>query len=245
MNPCMACGAPIAPHVGRGRPRKYCTSCSPTTDNAKAWRALARGSRRCRGCGAVLLRGPRERNPRKWCGDACRVRYQRGYRVRSRRCVWCNAEYASARSDQRFCTRRCGWLHRATLRPGAIPHQIKCLVCGSTFLSIYPQSRYCDDVCRRRARNWRYETRRPHRLQKRARRRILDRDEWRCYLCQRPIPRGVEWPHPLSGTIDHVMPVSAGGSDDPSNLRAAHWHCNQEKADRIPGTEFWVPAEAA
>lgn len=36
-----------------------------------------------------------------------------------------------------------------------------------------------------------------------------------------------------AATIDHLMPVSKGGTDDMSNLRLACRRCNEEKADAI------------
>jgi len=57
----------------------------------------------------------------------------------------------------------------------------------------------------------------------------------------RLIDPGLRWPHPLSPSVDHVIPVSAGGSDRDDNLRAAHWGCNKAKGDQLPGVEVWVP----
>lgn len=34
-------------------------------------------------------------------------------------------------------------------------------------------------------------------------------------------------------TVDHVIPLSEGGSDDPTNLALACFHCNRRKADRL------------
>lgn len=49
-----------------------------------------------------------------------------------------------------------------------------------------------------------------------------------CYICGRP---GAD-------AVDHVVPISRGGSDDPSNLKPAHHdiapHCNRRKADLMP-----------
>ena len=36
-------------------------------------------------------------------------------------------------------------------------------------------------------------------------------------------------------TIDHIHPVSLGGTDDPANLQPACWPCNQRKGNRTPG----------
>lgn len=40
-------------------------------------------------------------------------------------------------------------------------------------------------------------------------------------------------------TLDHIVPVSRGGTNDRSNLAAACWDCNQSKGDRLPSE--WVP----
>lgn len=34
-------------------------------------------------------------------------------------------------------------------------------------------------------------------------------------------------------TIDHVTPVSLGGTDDPANLDLACFHCNRRKSDKM------------
>ena len=34
-------------------------------------------------------------------------------------------------------------------------------------------------------------------------------------------------------TVDHVVPLVAGGADDPDNLALACFHCNRRKADRV------------
>jgi 5-methylcytosine-specific restriction endonuclease McrA len=117
-----------------------------------------------------------------------------------------------------------------------------CLACGSEFTPDRRNSqRYCTVACRQRTR-W---MQRPERLGKHSRRGILNRDGWRCYLCGKDIPRDKAWPHPLSGSVDHVVPWSVSKNDHPDNLRAAHWHCNYDKGDALPGTEVWVPAEVA
>jgi 5-methylcytosine-specific restriction endonuclease McrA len=39
----------------------------------------------------------------------------------------------------------------------------------------------------------------------------------------------VNHPHQLAGTVDHVVPLSKGGSDDDGNVRAAHATCNSRR----------------
>jgi 5-methylcytosine-specific restriction endonuclease McrA len=37
---------------------------------------------------------------------------------------------------------------------------------------------------------------------------------------------------PGADTVDHITPISAGGTDDPANLSAAHKRCNLAKGAR-------------
>jgi 5-methylcytosine-specific restriction endonuclease McrA len=42
-----------------------------------------------------------------------------------------------------------------------------------------------------------------------------------CGLCAQPINLALRWPHPQSGSVDHITPRSLGGARlDPANLRA-------------------------
>lgn len=60
---------------------------------------------------------------------------------------------------------------------------------------------------------------------------ILIRDEYMCAYCGRK-----------ADTVDHIMPKSKGGTEDPSNLVACCKRCNMKKNNRTPeeaGMLFW------
>jgi len=61
---------------------------------------------------------------------------------------------------------------------------------------------------------------------------IFDRDRWRCHLCGGRISRARIYPHPLSPTIDHVVPLACGGGHTRANVKAAHARCNLAKGGR-------------
>ena len=61
---------------------------------------------------------------------------------------------------------------------------------------------------------------------------IADRDRWQCGICREPVPRAVLYPDPLYGTLDHVIPVTEGGTNDLWNLRLAHMRCNRSRGNR-------------
>lgn len=62
---------------------------------------------------------------------------------------------------------------------------------------------------------------------------ILRRCNFACYYCGIPAAMGIKQLH-----IDHVIPVSLGGTNDPWNLVAACWDCNAGKSNGVPTPEL-------
>ena len=55
-----------------------------------------------------------------------------------------------------------------------------------------------------------------------------------CALCGKPVDKSLKFPHPMSPTVDHIIPVAKGGHpSDISNLQLAHWTCNRQKSDKL------------
>lgn len=66
-----------------------------------------------------------------------------------------------------------------------------------------------------------------------ARRKILA-TQTVCGICGKPVDFSYKSPHPLSPTVDHIIPVSKGGHpSDIANLQLAHRCCNRQKSDKI------------
>ena len=64
------------------------------------------------------------------------------------------------------------------------------------------------------------------------------RSGWICSICNKPCS-------PATGTIDHHIPRSKGGTGAPGNLRWAHKACNQKKGDTLPhGVTIVAPVAA-
>lgn len=63
---------------------------------------------------------------------------------------------------------------------------------------------------------------------------VLSRDMWICHLCDGEIPADAQWPHPLSASMDHVIPLSKGGAHTYENIKSSHLTCNISKGARIP-----------
>ena len=58
---------------------------------------------------------------------------------------------------------------------------------------------------------------------------IFDRDGWVCALCGKRVDDGLGGADRLGPTIDHIIPLSAGGRHHPLNVQLAHRLCNMRK----------------
>lgn len=51
-----------------------------------------------------------------------------------------------------------------------------------------------------------------------------------CGICGKPLVPDAKWPHPLSTSVDHIIPLVCGGQPlDINNLRATHLKCNMKR----------------
>ena len=66
---------------------------------------------------------------------------------------------------------------------------------------------------------------------------IFARDGWRCWLCGRALDEE-------TATIDHVVPIAAGGSDTATNVRAACRDCHSRRGARSASTFRPIPITA-
>lgn len=111
-----------------------------------------------------------------------------------------------------------------------------CDWCGVGYVAQVQVQRFCEPKCMTRS----------ARARRRARLRGADgliedvafgevwgRDGGLCWICSAQIDVQAAVPDDLAGTMDHVVPLSRGGSHTFSNVRLAHFICNSKRGDRI------------
>lgn len=232
-------------------------------------------NRLCRGCSTPIEPSVRERNPRCWCSESCRVsagyrsgRYKSSYGPKSAigyaDCAHCGRLFVLRRAKRATdvnlgCGAECRRLlrnerskrwqrefkaeHGRCQRGGLVDAQ--CIRCGATYAG-RKDGKYCSRDCYQAVVSELYVTEGLHRTKHRRRKQrlrdahvesvsrhaVLERDRWRCHLCGKKIRKTLQYPHPESASLDHVIPLSSGGSHEMANVHAAHLICNVRKRDR-------------
>lgn len=189
----------------------------------------------------------------KFCSRTCfNLDHSKRGNRQPRPCQVCGSTYKPTYSAQRTCGRICG----ATVNAHVLANRLRgrqpraprtpiwirdCDVCSKVFVARYGATRRCSAQCRIdhsgvRVKDLYATALRMRRGGQQWRLLLVDylreRDGDRCSLCRKrmdfTLPAG-PLGHDKGVTVDHVVPRSHGGSDDPANLRLAHWRCNRER----------------
>lgn len=129
-----------------------------------------------------------------------------------------------------------------------------CAYCGKIFTPKFGKGwttvKYCASECARKSQSIseaKKEERRRYRARKRGAyvervitKRIYERDNGRCMLCGKKIDINLKHPHPMSLSIDHIVPLSLGGTHEPSNVQCAHLICNSTKGNKAVGEQLRI-----
>jgi hypothetical protein len=115
------------------------------------------------------------------------------------------------------------------------PRRRTCRICSVEYVvgDGWSNGFHCSDSCVTRAKSDR--NRRKNVKRRTARReapssytlhQVAERDGWRCHICRKRVDQRLSGTHKLGPTIDHLIPLSDGGSDDMQNVALAHRSCN-------------------
>lgn len=176
-----------------------------------------------------------------WCKECYRAWHRARYTPKDgaddgpRACARCGTSYCPAsRRPSTYCSRTCkeaakniAW---AAANQARKPTDRRCMHCGDTLPQrMRADAVFCSTECNYGA----------HALQRKLRARtgeegkpgflrafVCERDRWRCGICRKPVNRKRKYPDPLCASLDHVIPVSQGGTNDVWNLRLTHLVCN-------------------
>jgi hypothetical protein len=193
---------------------------------------------------------PDRGRPRRFCSPECKHKAGTRKQNRSlaplrqanpdpRTCPTCGTTFIPKRRDRIYCYEgHCAQVAYQARRAAGEPLRVvettrACGECGAAFTASHPTAKWCSTTCANRHHG---------RVRSRGRgfrdagtyidRQVFERDGWRCYLCGELVKRDVPRTDPDGPTIDHVVPLSRGGTDDLANVATAHWRCNRDKGSR-------------
>lgn len=229
---CEQCGVLFTPkQEHRDRPARFCSRICAA--KGQTHRPAVRTVRFCVECGKRFLAA---QTTSKYCSQGCLDKSnQQKKQLRVRTCPTCGKEFVPrSNRDNPFCSMEC---YRST--------QHTCEWCGRLFIGS-PEARFCSLSCQRRAHNKAnpFANRASsHRRKARMRKariepvnlaEICERDGWRCMLCGKRVDPKLHHPHPMSASIDHLIPIANGGTHEAANVQLAHLSCNMRKGNRAP-----------
>lgn len=247
---CESCGEPVT-HSSRGVRARYCCRACWPVEMLEHFRAIetrhddkrrGRSNRSTKVVRCVWCHG--EFNPKRgkvakpWCSTECWRASAHGPslrevpKIREPRkfsCVGCGVTISNAR---KWCSERCRRLHHSNNFSTDICY-LNCLECNRLFVSpVYSGAKFCSQRCAKKTRR---RKRRHHQTLPGAENIGIfvlgDRDGWICHLCGKKVPRRKYRGSAMCPTIDHLVPVSAGGSHTWDNVALAHNKCNYERSD--------------
>lgn len=215
----------------------------------------------CRECSRVLVQ-PSAGRRRSYCSRRCSDRsFRRRTSPPPGACARCGTPLV--RRGKKYCSQKCGEIARGQRLAEPYPTRHCALDgCDVTFTPKYRTQRCCSERHgklhynrqsradgRQKAQPWndkrrdRYHRRRAQRKSATIGRPVIlgeiaTRDGWRCHLCRKKVNRLLEWPAPKSPSLDHLVPLSEGGTHDPTNVRLAHLVCNTRKGRRAVGEQL-------
>jgi 5-methylcytosine-specific restriction endonuclease McrA len=62
---------------------------------------------------------------------------------------------------------------------------------------------------------------------------LFELHAWTCFLCREPINRRLRSPNFKAATVEHLIPLSLGGTHTWDNVVPAHAFCNFQKSDHL------------
>lgn len=259
---CIQCSAVVQP-FSNGRARRYCDSCGGTTcprcgcpkmKQAQTCRACRTERdrigrvRTCIGCHNEFV--PKRSNRISYCSRECAFSHVRATaakyisksRVYFKTCA-CGIVFTARRHERTRCS-SC----RLAL---SVKAKKTCQICKKSFVPVHAARRTCSAACNRaavqqsRRRKGRHDERARRRARKRGafvarvvRKRVFERDGWKCRICGKPTKRNAKVPDPKAPVLDHIIPLAKGGIHAPVNVQCAHFICNSLKSDRSMGEQL-------
>jgi 5-methylcytosine-specific restriction endonuclease McrA len=167
-------------------------------------------------------------------------------------CLYCSISFKTARSHQKFCSEDCRRaivpiqqsLKYRALNPEPINWNYSCDQCKKLVERSLSQGRVTSGQHGKFCKECAYKARSARNRKKNTKRRGIQPSSItvetlkqergsNCALCLEAIDFDLPRTSRYGVTVDHIQPISLGGSDESTNLQLAHWICNNRKSNKV------------
>lgn len=227
---CIGCGATYIPRI---RKQQYCSMACGRKHQGKTGGTV---NRVCASCGKPFVIDATRHNTAN-C-EECRKKRPAGHLATTRNCLQCGKQFHPRHDNKGYCSKSCGQkayasAHRIRKAPVSRKTPRTCRVCQKTFMGGKAQF-ICSPACYKMDRHMRCWARRSHYRETAMEPidfgAVCERDHWTCGICGQPVDPSLKWPNPGARSLDHIIPISAGGPHLYDNVQLAHLLCNWRKA---------------
>lgn len=222
---------------------RACTRCETTkslSEFAKDKHQASGYKSACKACDRAASKKYYEKAGREKRGH--QAQYKKREPIAHKNCKACETDFQTYNREQKYCSRACAGTARKS-QPNQAGVQIDirtCSVCQCLYTPKRKDSVNCSTECVAKARRIKESNKNQKRRKWSALTElepidphdIHQRDKWTCGICENPIDQDASWPHPKSASIDHIRPLSWGGTHTADNLQSAHLECNWIKGAR-------------
>jgi uncharacterized OB-fold protein len=243
---CVICNREYEPHYKGQR------CCSITCSNKKGGAALKRTKAyECKNCGKEFI--PKQPGRVTYCSRECAYEGRKAKpkgKVLST-CTICGKQFEK-RLNSKCCSDEC---HKkaASIKSYECSKRLhelkiqtrKCKECGTEFTPKYGSKHrsFCSNECcikssRRDGKRKRRATMYNAFVEKVRLIDIYERDRHVCRLCGKKVNLIYKSPHPMSATLDHIIPLAHGGKHENKNAQLAHFICNSRKGVKAMGEQL-------
>lgn len=168
-------------------------------------------------------------------------------------CLWCADKFETIYDTKVYCQRSCkerakqSRVYTRKNQEFDIPlNRVRRLVrtiyittcknCAEIIRSGWKNKIYCDNTCARMFRETKKRVLEIKKFDKISApnivARIYYRDKGLCGICKEPIDLRLQYPDRQCLSIDHIVPVSLGGTNLQSNLQPSHLICNSKRGNK-------------
>lgn len=211
---CVKCGKEF-----KSNKSQICVDCRPKAVKVK-----------CKNCG-------KETTNKVYCSKECREANTQYY---TKICKECGKEFTTSSKTQSRCSEECIKKYQSKT------YTRECKHCGKVFTTKNEQQLYCSKKCIRKLISKNNELKRERRVHENGQfdkgislKKLIKKEKNICYLCGKECDsddfyideRGTQISGDNYPSIEHVIPISKGGTHTWDNVRLAHRGCNSKKSN--------------